>query len=245
MKSYEPESLIQEKESEQENISDLAVEALEWFIDDEHVGEMYPRNELVDELKYFLSVDSPTAENVVSSLVGDIVDPVQQINTELGKYVGAIEYNEYPDSGAYGYIDFDDTRGKRKRVVCSRCVEIYDHDNQITNATEGEGTSPHGATWSQLTDKIEKHYRDAHSQDPDEIKVGASLLSGTTISGQTTWHDGNVTVGPNMSLTDRQISITGGVIELYQSEGDLPADESPGTLAYVDTPEGLQLYEFV
>ena len=245
MKSYDPESLIQEKETEQDNISGLSVEALEWFLDDENVGEMYPRDQLADKLKYYLKVDEATAQKVITSLVGDIVDPVQQINTELGKYVGAIEYKEYPESGAYGYMDFDDTRGKRKRAVCSRCVEIFDHDNQITNATEGDGTSPHGATWDQLIEKIEQHYENAHRQDPSDIEVGASLLSGTTISGQPAWHDGNVTVGPNMSLTDRQISITGGVIELYQSEGDLPADESPGTLAYVDTPEGLQLYEFV
>jgi len=127
----------------------------------------------------------------LSDVVGDIVDPLQQILREGERYVGIIEYREYPSEGAYGYIDFDDKYGERKRVVCARCVETEEFDDNISHATEGEGSVPDSASWNQLLNTVTSHYTKSHTEAPINIEVGASLLSGTTIAGNESWHAGN------------------------------------------------------
>jgi len=191
MDSKNPDELIEQVKEEQQTRGELAIDALQWFLDD-NVGEFFPRDGVVKELSQELGVSTSRANVAISDTVGDIVDPVQQITKHNEKYVGVIEYQVFSDEGAYGYVDFDDRKGKRKRVVCARCVEKYKYDENVTHATQGEGSSDKNATWQQLLNKVTGHYADDHIKPPSDIEPGASLVSGTTIGGNTAYHTGNL-----------------------------------------------------
>jgi len=190
MDSRNPDKLINKVKEEQESRGELATEALQWFLDD-NVGELFARSDVVDKLSQELNITSEQANTAVADTVGDIVDPVQQIVKSNEKYVGVIDYKIFNDEGAYGYVDFDNRKGKRKRVVCARCVEKHTYDENITHATQGEGSSNADATWQQLLNKITSHYVTQHNTAPSEIEPGASLVQGTTISGNSVFHTGN------------------------------------------------------
>jgi len=198
MKGHTPEQLISKHQEQQQNRGELAEQALEWFLQEENVGQLYPRGDVVEELSQHLSVSTDRANMSISDTVGDIVDPVQQVSTLDGKYVGVIKYSPFTQEGAYGYVDFDDQKGRRKRVVCAKCVEDNEYDENISHATQGEGTSSVGATWDQLLNKITSHYVDSHDEGPSSIQPGASLVSGTTIDGNKSFHAGND--GPGSGL---------------------------------------------
>jgi len=197
MDSKDPDELITEVQEEQQTRGELATEALQWFLDG-NVGKLFPRGEVVEELSEELDINPARANVSISDTVGDIVDPVQQIAKSNEKYVGVIEYKVFNDEGAYGYVDFDDRKGKRKRVVCARCVEKHKYDENITHATQGEGSSKSDATWQQLLNKVTGHYADVHTHGPETVRPGASLLSGTTISGNVTFHQGNDGIGSGL-----------------------------------------------
>lgn len=191
MDSRDPDELVNQALTEQERVSKIARDALQWFLADENCGEVYPRDELVSQLSGDLGASRRTTSLVITALVEDIVDPVQQISPSHGRFVGVFEYKTFPESGAYGYIHYDDVKGKVKRVVCAKCVEEGETDSEIKHAQQGEGTSDPDATWEQLLNKVTSHYVDSHDEAPDEIEPGASLLSGTTIAGNTSVHGGN------------------------------------------------------
>lgn len=203
VEAYSPDELTARVKQEQEETSNLAVETLQWFLDDNRIGELYPRPDVVQALSEHLEVDNRKASIAVSSVVGDIVDPVQQVTTEEGKFVGVIEYKVYHDSGAYAYIHFDDRQLQRKRVVCAKCVEEADLDGDVSYAEQGEGTSNEDVSWEQLLNKITSHYANAHNEAPEEIEPGAKLLSDTTISGNTAFHAGNESNIDHNNLSNR------------------------------------------
>jgi len=124
-KSTNPDELISEAQSERDHESELARDALEWFLDNLR-GGLSPREDVVAELSDHLGVSESETNRVVGSLVGDIVDPVQQVMSGGEKYIGVIEYRVYKAEGAYGYVDYDDRLGRRNRVVCARCVEQHE-----------------------------------------------------------------------------------------------------------------------
>lgn len=161
--------------------------AADWFHENE--GELFPRAAAADALADNLGISDDLALDVIRSLVEDAVDPVTQVPHQGEKYVGVVEYNVY--EGAYGYVDYDDVYGQRKRVVCARCVQQEDHSSHVSHATEGQGTSPIGSTYSELVQKVHLHYHMSHSLYPSDVETGASLVSGSTIAGNTAWHAGN------------------------------------------------------
>jgi len=193
-----PEQLISKHQEQQQKRGELAEQTLEWFLQEENIEQLYPREDVVEELSQHLSVSTDRANMSISDTVGDIVDPVQQVSTLDGKYVGVIKYSPFTQEGAYGYVDFDDRKGRRKRVVCAKCVENNEYDENISHATQGEGTSSTDATWDQLLNKITSHYANSHSEGPSDIQPGAALLSGTVIDGNTSFHAGND--GPGSGL---------------------------------------------
>ena len=206
MESHDPEELAQQASQQQENISELAVDFIKWFLDEDNIGELYPRVEVREELADKFNTTPEKADNTISSLVGDVVDPVQQIDLEDGKFVGVIDYIVFENEGAYGYTHFSDRFGKRKRVVCAKCVEKQDADENVVHATQGEGSVPEDADWSQLLDKVTSHYASSHTSAPKNIEPGAILLDGTTISGNTTFHAGNVVGGDGVSVSNTTIT---------------------------------------
>jgi len=251
MDSRNPDELITEVKQEQQTRGELATEALQWFLDG-NVGELFSRSDVVDKLSDELDIINRQANTAISDTVGDIVDPVQQIVKRNKKYVGVIDYKIFNDEGAYGYIDFDDRKGERKRVVCARCVEKHIYDENITHATQGEGSSNSDATWQQLLNKVTSHYADAHTKSPSTIEPGASLVSGTTISGNAAFHAGNESNIDHNNLSNRThsgddltpSSVSVNTLEASKkiilptaNEGDTVSET--GVLAYDSTNEQL------
>jgi len=234
MDSWNPDELITEVKEEQQTRGELATEALQSFLDG-NVGELFPRGDVVDRLSNELDITNRQANTAISDTVGDIVDPVQQIVKGNKKYVGVIDYKIFNDEGAYGYIDFDDRKGKRKRVVCARCVEKHTYDENINHATQGEGSSNVDATWQQLLNKVTSHYAAQHTTSPSHIEPGASLVSGTTISGNTSFHAGN-----ESTITANSADLTPATT----SPSDELGNPTYATLSDVPTnlPEGTQVY---
>jgi hypothetical protein len=191
MNGHDIDSIVNQAQEEQQSVTDLAQQTVDWFISDSRIGNAYPIEEATQELSKYLDVGYHEASRAISSVVGDIVDPVQLITLSDGKYVGVFEYNVYSESGAYGYIHYDDKFGKLKRVVCAKCVQDHILDENVIHATQGLGTASDDASWTNLIDKIEQHYDNAHEAHPKDIEPGAALVSGTTISGNTAFHTGN------------------------------------------------------
>lgn len=201
MESFSPDELTSRAKQQQEETSTLAGEIVRWFIQEKHLGEMYQRENVIQRLSEYTSSPVDKARNGLQSVIGDIVDPVQQIVVDGDRYVGAIEYIEFEDSGAYGYIHFDDRLGKRKRVVCAKCVQEETLDENVVHATQGQGSSDIDATWDELVNKVKAHYNRSHDSQPEEIYPGASLVSGTTIGGNNAYHKGNLADRGAVSIT--------------------------------------------
>lgn len=232
MEAVDPDEVIGQAGEEQRQRSGWARDALRWFLENDRLGELYPRGEAVVGISTHLDVDEETANNVISALVGDIVDPVQQVMADGERYVGIIDYRVYEDEGAYGYVDYDDRLGKRARVVCARCVEEHTLDEHITHATQGEGSSSADASWEVLLNKVTSHYAKEHDHGPEEVEPGASLLSGTTISGSTAWHDGNVTNSNGLTIGSQSVGIASNGV----GTGELSFD--PATQTELDNHAG-------
>jgi DNA-binding beta-propeller fold protein YncE len=191
MDGVDPGEIASRATEEREEQRSHAKTVLEWLLDDSRVGEMYPRSELMDEVASDTDLDPEEVAAGVRGAVGDLVDPVQQVLADGEKYVGIIEYNRYSEAGAYGYVQYHDRFGERKRVVCAKCVEEADLEENVTHATEGVGTADDNASWADLLDLVVSHYETDHDASPDQIEPGASLVSGSTIGGNTAFHAGN------------------------------------------------------
>lgn len=198
MDGSDADDVIDAADGERERLSRLARDAVEWFLDEGRIGTLIPRDDAIDAISDYLDCDAETANQVVGSLVSDRVDPVQQVRSQGDRYVGAVEYTVFEDAGAYGYVDYDDRLGRRKRVICARCVEMHDLDEHIAHATQGDGSADDDASWDDLTNLVTAHYADAHSRGPDDVEPGAALVSGTTIGGNTAWSAGNDGAGSGL-----------------------------------------------
>lgn len=232
---FNPEELIEEVKQEHRGRGELAKKALQWFLDEEHIGEFYLRSECIELISQDLGISNRRANIAVSHIVGDIVDPVQQVTLDGEKHIGVIDYKVFSDEGAYGYVDFDDRKYDRKRVVCAKCVEDEEYDENVVHATQGEGTSDQDASWQDLLNKITSHYTRDHTEPPETVQPGASLVDGTTISGNTAWHSGNDGDGSGLNADfirgNDPSSFSAEPIGLTESEFDSYVDESADTMA--------------
>lgn len=181
--------ILEEAQQHRDNISSNIREASNLFHKDG--GRHMTKEDALDMLQRELGVSIEVASGILSELVGDIVDPIVQIPTRGEKYVGILEYKEF--EGAYGYLDYDDVLGERKRVVCQQCVNEAETDKEVTHATEGgkESSFQEGSSYRLLVRGIHSHYDNAHDVMPEEVETGATLISGTTIGGNEAFHKGN------------------------------------------------------
>ena len=195
--TYDATEILEQAESEQQNILKHTRDAADWFHDRE--GELFKQEEARDRLADDLNVDDDVAQSLIAELVGDDVDPIVQARAQGVKYVGVAEFKEF--DGAYGYLDYHDLYGKRRRVICAQCVHEATHDREVTHATAADPEGSYGpdATYSELLSGIHDHYEDAHDEIPENVETGASLVSGTTIGGNTAWHAGNDGGGSNLN----------------------------------------------
>lgn len=236
----DPAEIIEEADRRREESTAHAEQTLTYFI--EEVDGLLPRQTVIDRLQGYLDVDEVGARNALAQVVGDVVDPVQQVPTGDERYVGIIDLHEYEDEGAYGYVHYSDRFGRRNRVVCAQCVQEKELDENVAHATQGEGTSPENADWQDLLDTVTGHYADAHDTAPDSVEIGASLVSSTTMGGNTAWHDGNVSGGSNITISSQSVSVDQGAgsgLNADQVDGDDAADIGGGPVPiYGDGSDG-------
>lgn len=204
VESHNPEEIIGRADGHRDRVYDNVRDASDWFHD--RVGGLLPREDAQDQLQDDLDVEPEIAHSLITELVGDLVDPVIQVNTTDGRFVGIVDFHEY--EGAYGYTDYDDVDGRRPRVVCVRCVEQAERDNQVSHATAGEGNMPGEASYQDLYAAVMVHYDEQHDVEPDGVETGASLASGTTVNSNTAWHDGNVSGTGAASITSTAVDVS-------------------------------------
>jgi hypothetical protein len=182
------EQIIEGAEDQRQEKQDLLRPVAEFFHD--HEGELFERYEAVSKLTTADSVpssDKRTLHQVVGNLAADRVDPVQNVVRDSAKYVGVIDYGEH--DYWYEYVEVDDVRGRQNVGVCAKCVKEADNDAQVA---KGIGTT------EELADRIEDHYSDEHSESPESVETGATLVSGTTIAGNNAIHSANDGVGSGL-----------------------------------------------
>jgi len=217
------ETIIEESKTIQEQVKPHLREAATFFHENE--GELFTLEEATGLIASELEIDNTIAARTISQLVGDTVDPVIQVQKDTDKYVGVVEFHEF--DGVYGYINYDDQFGKGKRVVCQQCVNEATLDTEVTHATENDpvGSFSGGATWDELVNAVHKHYADVHSVVPENIATGATLASGTTIGGNTSFHAGNESNIDHNNLSNRT----------HSGDNLTPSSVSSDTLEATDT----------
>ena len=189
--SKDANEILESAEQEVEEIYEHVRDVANYFHD--HEGELFPRDEAIDAVSEEYGLNTRLAHDVIAELTGDVVDPVIQVEKDGEDYIGVVEYVER--EGCYGYIDYHDTYGKRKRMVCAECVHKYTYDHQVAHATNKDphGSFPEGdASYDDLAAKVREHYETDHEGvTPDEVETGADLISSTTMGGSQAWHKGN------------------------------------------------------
>lgn len=195
MTNKNAEEIIEEAQEYNDSKAQDAKEVFNLF--KKNGGTLYKYDEAVDMVSDEFGWEQSRAIDGVIGLIDDIVDPVQLITHPDDRFVGLLDYEEF--DGGYGYIEYDDTIGKRRNVVCSRCVEQCKYDSEVTRVVagvtsksgEGEEIIPLDADYDALVERLQLHYDREHDVKPEKIDVGASLVSGTTISSNTAFHSGN------------------------------------------------------
>lgn len=200
----------------------------------EEEGEMFTRAEALSLVTDSLGINESTAGRTISALVGDIVDPIVQVPIDGEKYIGVVEYDEY--DGAYGYVHYDDVNGQQKRVVCAQCVKEKEIDKNVVNATAGHGSLDEDTDFDELLDAVHKHYESDHEEAPEDVETGASLLSGTTIAGNTAFHSGNDGTGSGLDA-DTVGGLQPGEVEHYSTKSNISVEA--GQFAVADDTGSL------
>jgi len=192
MEGKKPAELIREVEQQKRRQQSDAVDAFEMFREAFERGDGFvTREDAADALADRRGWDRGRAVDAVRSLVADTLDPVQLIVSGTERYVGIIDYEPSQEHGGYGFEEYDDVQGRRKVVVCGRCVEQFDTASEPFRAVEGVGRHADECGYGPLFEHLGEHYPTAHTDGAEAVEVGASLVSGTTIAGNTTWHAGN------------------------------------------------------
>jgi len=241
MSPRDPDEIIEEAERRSDAIAAHYLPAAEWFLGRDG---LLRREEAIDDLASDREVDREVAAAVVGHLVGDEVDPVQQIVQPGGdRFVGVIDHAEH--GWFYAYDRYDDVDGRERRAVCAHCVHeeraaanvghvtrtpsAYDLDgvrlalalhyhvdhegralvdvlaadlgvDPATFAARHGLSGPGALTLRDVTRRLHDDpalrsivadAADSLSVPDVDVEPGASLVSGTTIGGNESWHAGN------------------------------------------------------
>ena len=182
------EKIIEQASAEREEMQSLLRPVAEFF--HEHEGELFEKYEALEELAQADSVPSEDERllgRVMGNLAADRVDPVQSIVRDSDKYIGVVEYAEH--DYWYEYVEVDDVHGRMNVGVCAKCVSEASSDAGVA---KGVGTT------EELSERIEAHYSAEHNASVEEVSTGATLVSGTTIAGNSAIHSGNDGVGSGL-----------------------------------------------
>lgn len=185
-----PEALFEQAQAEERTIRDLAVQAVEYFIDRE--DEVFTFEEAAKVMAEELEIETPLAASVISHLASDDVDPLIMVGANGQRHVTVTDYAE--GDWWYGYEDFDPVKGRGRKVVCSQCVKEESHPSAVGKVFSPDIGNPN-ANHNRLRGWLmERHFENRHPDvDPEKVGVhiGASLATGTTIASNTAIHTGN------------------------------------------------------
>jgi len=182
------EDIIQKAEERRKRRRELLRPVAEFFHDNE--GTLFERYEAVNKLIESDEIDfgdERILHQVISNLASDRVDPVQNIVNDSKKLIGVIEYTEH--DYWYEYVGHDDINGRVNVGVCAQCVKEKTSD---TNVAKGIGTT------EELSEKIHNHYKKNHTESPNTVSTGATLVSGTNVAGNKLIHTGNDGTGSGL-----------------------------------------------
>lgn len=184
---------------EQEEVKQHLRAAADWF--HMHEGDLFRRSEVESDVAEVIGTDEYIAGTVVSSLVGDHVDPVVQVEYNNELWVGVIEYHEH--DFWYSYEDFHDALGKQPKGVCAQCVKEKDKHTDVAYAQPGVGTLTTGADLSDVRAVLERHFEEEHPDvTVDTIETGATLVAPTTVGGNEDIHKGNMSTEADADTLD-------------------------------------------
>lgn len=192
----------------------------------EREGELFERSEAREMVEEELDVDSDYSQTLLAEIVGDNVDPIIQMNAAGVKYVGIIDYFE--GDVYYAYTDHNDIQGELKTVVAAQSVADAETDEDIIFAREGVGSfaGDYECGYEPLIESIQEYHEENYDVDPEDVETGATLLSGTTIGGNVSWHAGNDGAGSGLdadTLDGQHASdITTKTGPAFSSEGGDP-----------------------
>lgn len=144
-------------------------EIADWFHQQE--GRLIPREAALAGIEADLGLNAEIARRCISNLVSDIVDPVVQVPLEEGNHVGVIDF--WPHDWWYRYVHYDDGAGQLMRGVCAVCVDEKEHDKDVVHATEGTGTIPLGADYSEIRTVLERHLIQEHGINSYTYEAGS------------------------------------------------------------------------
>ena len=191
----DPDKVLEKAQSLQKKVQNNIRDASDVFHNKQ--GELFELQDAIDLLAGELKVSEKVAERLIEGLVGDDVDPIVMISDEDTRYVGIVEYKEF--EYAYGYVDYHDKYGRGKRVICSECVNEVEEDMEVKFAASNDPTGSFFGehNYDVLYEGVKDHLRKDHgitfgnNEDVSDPETGATLVSGTTVGGNTAWHDGN------------------------------------------------------
>lgn len=184
----EAEQIINKAKDQKKTERELLRPVAEFF--HKHEGKMFERYEAVDNLVSNPNIDSTDERmlaRVMANLCDDRVDPVQNVVRDSEKWIGVIEYSE--NDYWYEYIEHDDVEGRVNVGICAACVKESSSDVEVA---KGVGTT------EELSERIKTHYKQKHDGEIENVETGATLVSGTTIAGNTAAHTGNDGLGSGL-----------------------------------------------
>ena len=191
----DPEKVLEKAQGLQKKVQDNIRDASDVFHNNQ--GELFEFQDAIDLVGGELDVSERVAENLIDGLVSDEVDPIVMVSDEEGRYVGIIDYQEF--DYAYGYVDYHDKYGRGKKVICNECVNEVEEDMEVKFAASNDPTGSffEEHNYDVLYEGVKDHLRKDHgitfgdNEDVPDPETGATLVSGTTVGGNTAWHDGN------------------------------------------------------
>jgi hypothetical protein len=217
-------------------------------------GQMETKGRAVSQVSIEADITELKARIAIDNLVVDSVDPVTQISTDDGDYVGVISYEE--DDFFYTYTDYHDRFGEQKKSVCAQCVneelpveQVHHYTRSTENYDYDEARSLLAAHYlldheDMTPEEVVSEYGDGSiglniKQDVSEVaklinvdeidisvKTGASLISGSTVGGNLMITSAN---GSNLAIESLTTS---------SAQGTVPQSKGDGTLemVQVDSP---------
>ena len=123
------EAVIARSDARAERLHTLLRPVAEWFHARE--GKMFTRQEAARRVAGALGVPHTQRDinRTIGDLVGDGVDPVVQVQTDDGKYVGVVEYDEGPFW--YTYTAYHTGAGAVRKGVCAACVAEAEREQDV------------------------------------------------------------------------------------------------------------------